>query len=128
MPEGIENLKYMFRGVKAVILVEDKEVVVSEFDDMKTKRLSTLVYLLLAACKEKSTFKRVIIETENEKFYVFYRKDFFLGALCDAEINFPLLKHLVKKALKFVEAQRVEGGKPEEKRASNVEDRAKSFL
>ena len=127
MPEGIENLKYMFRGVKAAILVEDKDVVVSEFDDMKTKQLSALIYHLLAACKEKSTFKRVVIETENEKFYVFYHKDFFLGVLCEAEINFPLLKHLVKKALRFIEAQKGEEN-PEETGADDIEERAKSFF
>lgn len=53
MPEGIKNLKYMFRDVKAAILVEDKDVVVSEFDDMKTEQISALIYHLQAACKEK---------------------------------------------------------------------------
>ncbi len=126
MHEGrIEDLKYIFRGMKAAILVEDRDVVISEFDRMKTKELSDLIYYLLAACKERSDFKRVIIETKNEKFYVFYHNDLFLGVLCEAEINFPLLKRLVKKAFKVLVAKK-EGN--EAKGTDDIDERARKFF
>lgn len=40
MSKNVRNLKSKIKGIRAVILIKDREIVLSEFDDAKAERLS----------------------------------------------------------------------------------------
>lgn len=99
MPTEIENLKYKIKGIRALILIKDREIVFSEFDDARTERLLHSIFFLIGDIKEIHDFKGMMIEAKYGKFFIFNRKNHFLGVLSDIETNFPFLKLLVRKVL-----------------------------
>jgi len=102
MPTEIENLKHKIRGVKGMILLLGREVAVTEFDNGETTHLSNILYYFIDFVKEFHDFEGMKILAENGSFFVFSCRDTSLGVLSEAEINFPLLKFFVKKALPYV--------------------------
>jgi hypothetical protein len=102
MSTEIENLKHKIRGVKGMILLLGREVVVTEFDNAETTRLSNILYYFIDFVKEFHDFEGIRILAENGSFFVFNCRDTSLGVLSEAEINFPLLKFFVRKALPYV--------------------------
>jgi hypothetical protein len=102
MSTEIENLKHKIRGVHGIILLLGREVVVTEFDNAETTHLTNIFYYFIDSMKGFHDFEEMRILAENGSFLVFNCRDTSLGVLSDAEINFPLLKFFVKKALPHV--------------------------
>lgn len=121
MLEKLEKLTTRFRGLRAAILLKDRKVILSQFDTVKTERLSDLIHCLWVATEERDNFERVVIETKSGKFFVFCHKNCFLGVLSEEEINIPLLKYSVTKTLEYLETEKV-------KEVDEIERRVKSFL
>lgn len=107
MPEEIENLKRRIKGVRAVILIKGKGVILSEFDDAKTERLSHSIYYLVSTIKEIHGFRGAMIAAKNGDFFVFSRENQLLGVLSDSKTNFALLRLLVRKIFSFEEKKEV---------------------
>lgn len=107
MPEEIENLKRRIKGVRAVILIKGKGVILSEFDDAKTERLSHSIYYLVSTIKEIHRFRGMMIAAKNGDFFVFSRENQLLGVLSDSKTNFALLRLLVRKIFSFEEKKEV---------------------
>lgn len=99
MSTEIDNLKSRIKGIKAVILIKDREIVISEFDDAKAEKLRYSMHYLVNDIKEIHDFEGMMIEAKNGKFFIFNRENFFLGVLSEVETNFPFLKLLVRKVL-----------------------------
>jgi len=118
-PRKSENT---LKGLKAAILIGDRKVILSQFDNTKTKQLSNLIQHLPLVAEEKNSFKRIVIEAKKGKFLVFYHENWLLGILTDVEINFPLLKHLAEKTLTHLEylEEKVE--------VDEIEKRVRNFL
>ena len=121
MVEPLENLRNTLKGLKAAILIEDRNIILSQFDNTQTELLSNLIQYLPLVAEEKSSFKRIVIEVKKGTFLVFYHENWLLGILTDVEINFPLLKRLVEKTLTHIEHL-------EEKEVDEIEKRVKNFL
>jgi hypothetical protein len=121
MTEELENLKNTFKDLKAVIIIEDRKIVLSEFDQAKSSRLLHIVCYMLAAIKEKSEFERILIEAENGSFCGFYQENRFLGFFSREKVNFPLLKFMVRKTFAFTEPEIQE-------EVDTIEERVRKFF
>ena len=100
-----ENVLHRIRGVKGTILMKGREIVLSEFDDEQTKQLSDSMYYLVSGIEETHNFQGIVISAENGRFFVFNRKNFFLGVLSGRETNLPVLKLFIRKGLLFQEPE-----------------------
>lgn len=108
MSVEIEDVRSQIKGIKAVILTEDEEIVLSEFDDVRTKQLSYSLNCLVDDIKETHDFEGMMIAAKNGKFFIFNHGNFLLGVLSDKDTNFTLLKLLVRKALPLREQEESE--------------------
>ncbi|KYK35523.1 MAG: hypothetical protein HXS46_01195 [Theionarchaea archaeon] len=108
MSTEIEDVRSQIKGIKAVILTEDEEIVLSEFDDVRAKQLSYSLNCLVDAIKETHDFEGMMIAAKNGKFFIFNHGDFLLGVLSDEDTNFTLLKLLVRKAFPLQEQEESE--------------------
>ena len=126
MLERIEDLKKKIKGIKAIILVKDGKIAISDFDVSETKKISNSIYYLIDTVKDKKDFGQMMVESKNGKFFVFYHQSLFLAVLCDVEINYPLLKLLAMRDLKSLEVEEVEEISEEE--TEDIDKRAKNFL
>jgi len=114
MSKNVRNLKSKIKGIKAVILIKDREIVLSEFDDAKAERLSQSMHYLINDIKEIHDVEGMMIAAEHGKFFIFNRENSFLGILSEAETNFPFLKLLVRKVLPLEEKEEFETEVPPE--------------
>lgn len=128
-----ENVLHRIRGVKGTILMKGREIVLSEFDDAQTKQLSDSMYYLVSGIEEAHNFQGILISAENGRFFVFNRKNFFLGVLSGRETNLPVLKLFIKRGLLFQEPEvEIEEEIPDEieipKEAEALEEEVPFFL
>ncbi len=116
MPEEIDNLKDKIKDIKSVLLVKERDVIFSEFNEKRTKYLSNAMYCLVSDIKETHDFEAMMVAAEKGKFFIFSHKDFSLGISSGVETNFAFLKFLVRMAFSGRGKGKEKGkGKNEEK-------------
>lgn len=98
MPEEIEDLKGKIKDIKAVILIRERDIIFSEFDEQKAKYISNAMYCLVTDIKETHEFEAMMVAAEKGKFFIFSHKDFSLGISSGVKTNFAFLKFLVRMA------------------------------
>lgn len=98
MPEEIDNIKDKIKDIKAVMLLQERDIIFSEFDEQKAKYISNAIYCLVTDIKETHDFEAMMVAAEKGKFFIFSHKEFFLGISSGVKTNFAFLKFLVRMA------------------------------
>lgn len=111
MPEEIDDLKEKIKDIKSVLLIKERDIIFSEFDESRTKYLSNAMHCLVTDIKEIHDFEAMMVAAQNGRFFIFNHEDFSLGVSSGVDTNFAFLKFLVRKAfsLRGKELRKKEG-------------------
>ncbi|MFQ6089462.1 MAG: hypothetical protein ACE5K0_11265 [Candidatus Methanofastidiosia archaeon] len=101
--ESIEKLKKTVYGLEGIFLLQDKEVVSSDFLEEEIKiTLKSLSYLI-DIVRENRDVKKLFVAASDRKLFVYIKNNIFLGIVCKPETNVPLLNIVSNKILEEIE-------------------------